>query len=614
MSTRLRKIQATCVLALGLVTTSMQACGSLNGGFQANSTSGSGSQTEGTSGGAGNSDVVPDALLSISNPVLYAATLDGTYGFKINGVRGSDSPGFSDELGSFVSNVGDLDGDGKNEIFVAARSAENPNLSKAYNSGRGYVIFGATTSAFVSLANGTNGFSLSLLNGSNGIVIDKGAQASYLGQCAGGGGDFNGDGISDLILADQVASGSSSAFLLYGDKDTGDGKSFRQLHNANVLSLSGFSDLNGDGNDDGAILGGFSTATIPISSQKAGDIDGDGKDDLLIGDANRNSNSGEAVLVFGNSSTSLDSHSNLVADGVTAISFKGRPNDFAGKSVSGVGDINKDGISDFAISATNFGLDGKVFVIYGNRNRAKLQELSVRIASVGFQAALDGSNGFSLDNAPFASLPVVQAQMGDNVVGLGDFNGDAIDDFSISEPTLGIAIIIFGRSTGFPALVDVEATLKNSNLGVGIAAGARTIAWAGDINKDGKNDLLIGSSGRAFVVFGRNNLFSYKSEPEVFKGYGQKFIDLTDGQSYSGGGDQLLLGQSLNGLAIRLDGPAGGDFANSVSGLGDINGDGYGDAIIGDRIGRPTTVIVDPFGSNQAGQAFVFFGRKFTDQ
>jgi glycosylphosphatidylinositol phospholipase D len=317
----------------------------------------------------------------------------------------------------------------------------------------------------------------------------------------------------------------------------------------------------------------------------AGDVNGDGFDDIIIGAPDycyRMFEKGRAYVVFGTSAgfppvlelASLDGRAGFVIEG-------GDTHDCLGIAVDAAGDVNDDGIADMIIGAANapthYDKDGRAYVVFGT---------SASFPPVLDLSTLDGANGFRID--PLSP----NAYLGSAVSGAGDVNGDHIDDVIIGawnvrhDGTRGEAYVVFGRDVGFPAMFDLGA-LDGTN-GFVLTAfndghAGYSVSAAGDVNGDGLSDLIIGahstdlggypSVGEAYVVFGSATPFPASSP----------LSDL-DGD---------------NGFTIRGVGPFA-FFGSSVSGAGDLNGDGVADVIVGapnaDSDGMDT------------GQSYVVFG------
>ena len=201
-----------------------------------------------------------------------------------NGISDSGRAGFS------VSLEGDFNGDGYSDILIGAPSADPNGLS---NSGQTYVVFGTPDP----LATYSDSFDLSSLDGSNGFAINGILASDHSGESVSMGGDFNGDGYSDIligaplqILIAYLTAGQT--YVLFSTQDP--------LATFFSLVRSVFSQR---------IKNGFSINGVAINDQSGesvsmgGDFNGDGYSDILIGapsaDPNRLSNSGQTYVVFG---------------------------------------------------------------------------------------------------------------------------------------------------------------------------------------------------------------------------------------------------------------------------------------------------------------------------
>ncbi|MFN7408918.1 MAG: hypothetical protein ACK5UM_02750, partial [Pseudomonadota bacterium] len=312
------------------------------------------------------------------------------------------------------------------------------------------------------------------------------------------------------------------------------------------------------------------------SVSSAGDINGDGFDDVIVGawgaDTN-GTNSGAAYVVFGKASGFAPTFSASSLTGPNGFRITGAPAfDAAGISVSGAGDINGDKIDDLIV-----GSYGTAYVVFGKAGGfAPNLNLST----------LNGTTGFRIINTSS------NANIGGSVSVAGDVNGDGIDDLIIGEEyagsNSGAAYVVFGKVGGFGATFDVSTlTGANGFRITGVAAGdyaGSSVSAAGDINGDGFADLIVGAfsadpngsrSGAAYVVFGK-----------------------------AGGFDATLNLSGLTGAnGFRIAGGAAGDNAGfSVSAAGDVNGDGIDDLIVG-------ATGVDANGTS-SGAAYVIYGKR----
>ncbi|QXE24284.1 integrins alpha chain [Richelia sinica FACHB-800] len=141
----------------------------------------------------------------MANSVLNLSDLNGSNGFKINGITANDYSGFS------VSSAGDMNGDGFDDLIIGASGAD-PNGS---SSGQSYVVFGKSGGFTFTL-------NLSDLNGSNGFKINGITAYNFSGRSVSSAGDVNGDGFDDLIIgasgADPNGSSSGQSYVVFGKK------------------------------------------------------------------------------------------------------------------------------------------------------------------------------------------------------------------------------------------------------------------------------------------------------------------------------------------------------------------------------------------------------------
>ena len=358
--------------------------------------------------------------MSTFGSVVELSSLDGSDGFLIKGEAEGD------RFGRSVASAGDINGDGYDDLIIGAGVAD-PNGS---GSGATYVVFGAAADFLAS-------FDLSALDGTDGFQINGEALGDVAGFSVASAGDVNGDGFDDLIIGatgvDPNGSYSGATYVVFGS-----GSGFSANLELSALNGSNGFQMNGEAAFD------FSG----ISAASAGDVNGDGFDDLLVGARGADPNgsySGATYVVFGYGS-GFSASLNLSDLNVTnGFQINGEAaSNFSGGSVASAGDVNGDGFDDLIIGA-------KVASPNGNYSGASYVVLG---SGSGFSATLelsdlDGSNGFQINGEAAADFS------GDSVASAGDVNGDGFDDLIIgawgADPNgsmSGASYVVFGKANG----------------------------------------------------------------------------------------------------------------------------------------------------------------------
>jgi len=459
-----------------------------------------------------------------------------------------------------------------------------------------------------------------------GIIFQENSQQKELGVSVSGAGDVNGDGINDVIIgAPGAKSGLGEAYVIYGSEETSP-----LIDLTTSLSLEkGFT-----------ITGGLDKGFLGTSVSTAGDINGDGLSDLVIGAPSANWNTGAVYVIYGDKTRKSDVNLSEELDPQEGFVVYGTSPEKLGSAVNCAGDVNGDGISDIIIGAPYANdQSGSAYVIYGKKAGHNNMETSSLKQEEGFR--LNGVSPYS--------------QFGKAVSGAGDVNGDGIDDIIIGVPLAenraGKAYVVFGKKEARENMyfgdeqMDLNegftvTGLEYSSLGTSVSKG-------GDPNGDGIDDIVIGSpkaggnQGAAYVIFGRKdgglkniNLMLEDLSPErgfTISGKSMNYLGTAVGQGGDFNGDRIddvLVGsfqmnfnqgaaQIFYGSQSRLEDVTLGSeldpvkwsyfqgdskirtIGYSVSGIGDFNKDGIDDVIIGSRdayMGKGAAFII--FGSS----------------
>lgn len=396
--------------------------------------------------------------------------------------------------------------------------------------------------------------SLSILNGQTGFKLTGENVNDYSGVVSSAG-DVNGDGVTDIIIGAWGNNNNAGAsYLVFG-------------HAGVWTTPFSLGSLNGN---NGVKFTGENTGDQSGRSvSAAGDINGDGIADLLIGAYGYNSFAGASYLVFGHNGTWTSPISLSSLTGVTGVKFTGvNANDYSFE-VSAAGDINADGIDDFIIGADGASSGtGFSYLIFGH-NGAWTSPISLSNITGATGVKFTGENTGDYSGAFFSSG--------------SDVNGDGINDLMIGSPhanaVAGASYLVFGHNGTWISPISLSSITGATGVkftGVNPDDGSGTPnSLTGDVNGDGINDLAIGAygvssnTGACYLVFG-----------------------------HTGNWNSPIALSSLTGsTGVEFTGENVGDYAGIVSSAGDVNGDGLIDLIIG-----------APHFNNSTGTNYLVFG------
>jgi hypothetical protein len=432
------------------------------------------------------------ALRALAAVALLGAGTPGAGAVETGPVWTADGNQASAHLGYAVAPAGDVNGDGYGDFVVGLRSYDAGET----NEGRVLVYHGGPDGPATSPA----------------WMADGGQVFAFLGSSATSAGDVNGDGYSDLLVGAPSWDGTFQ----------NEGKVALWLGGPGGLATEPAWEREG----------GQANATFGTSVAFAGDVDGDGFPDLLVGARGWDGaepDAGRAFLFAGGAGGPAD----------TALwTFDGdQPDAGLGLSVSTAGDVDGDGYSDVLVGA--FRQDG----VAPDEGAAFL-----------FRGGPAGPSG-----VPDWSVLGGQAsaELGGAVAPAGDVNGDGYADVlvgvrrwdGVAGLDAGRALLFLGDASGLAALPDWIADGEESN-----ALFGWSVAPAGDVDGDGFADVLVGA---------------YKEDVT--------WLDDGSARVFLGGAEGL----DPDPAWLATSAQAGAAFGWSVAGAGDVDGDGYADVLVG---------------------------------
>jgi len=334
------------------------------------------------------------------------------------------------------------------------------------------------------------------------------AYAMY-GWSLDGIGDVNGDGYGDVAVGDP----------LYTDGQDYEGAVFVYHGGPSGLSAS----WTGQIDEAYAYLG--------CSAGWAGDVNGDGYSDLVVGAegySDGQSEEGAALVYLGSGSGLSATPGWMVESDHAGAHF--------GFSAASAGDVDGDGYSDLIVGSPYYDVaaldEGRCDLYLGSASGP---------SPVADWTALGDHN---------------EAAFGSSVASAGDVNGDGYSDVIIGamsytdmEPLEGAAFVYHGGPSGLPGTPDWSVVG-----GEDYAYYGTSVASAGDVNGDGYSDVIVGAPGYT----------------DTFDGEGRIFLHLGSSLGLSAAPDVVLDGEQT-----------GAEFGHSVAGAGDVNGDGFADVVVG---------------------------------
>ncbi len=482
---------------------------------------------------------------SSTNPTAKIRGLSGSADWSVESNQDSAYFGYS------VSTAGDVNGDGYSDVIVGARYYDNGQTDE----GVAFVYHGSSSG----------------LSASPAWSAESNQASAYFGYSVSTAGDVSGDGYSDVIVGADY----------YDNGQTDEGRAY--VYHGSSSGLSATANWTAESDHSSAYFGN--------SVSTAGDVNGDGYSDVIVGAYGYDHGEGEEgmAFVYHGSSFGLSSSADWSAESNISMAC-------FGNSVSTAGDVNGDGYSDVIVGAywyTNGeNREGRAYVYHGS------------------SSGLSGTAAWTVESNDNLG------QLGCSVSSAGDVNGDGYSDVIVGAywyggTSTGMAFVYHGSSSGLSVTEDWSVETEHSGIHF-----ANSVSSAGDVNGDGYSDVIVGAcenyngeyeEGMAFVYHGSSSGLSSTADwtaesNQEYANFGSSvssagdvngdgYSDVIVGASYynnghvAEGGAFVYHGSSY-GLSAVSSWSAGSSqeqayFGNSVSSAGDVNGDGYSDVIVG---------------------------------
>lgn len=402
-----------------------------------------------------------------------------------------------DAYGSALSTAGDINGDGFDDFIVGARGEPQDRSTPTH----GFVYI------YLGNAEGNISEPIARLEGE-----DTGTE---FGRSLGYAGDVNGDGYDDILVGAHTYNGHQGrAYLYLGSAD-------------GVINEPTWITTGEKERDEYA-----------RSVYTAGDVNGDGFDDVLVGA----SGYADTMELQGKVYLYLGSADGLSTTPIFTFTGEGANQEF-GRSATTAGDINNDGFDDVLVGVPGLTRGGETSTTIGMT-----------------YLFLGGAGGLDATPPTLISGESIEDRFGESADHAGDMNGDGFGDIVVGALGTSRAYIYMGSVTGLNTTPTILQGIEASDYG-------RSVAYAGDINGDGFDDVVVGASR-----FNQSGAFY------VYVGSANGIVS-----------DPYFIGTGDTGSGLGFH----------VAYAGDVNSDGYDDLMGGAPKG----------GDNQQGQTYIYLGR-----